>query len=163
MINVIRGTKYNIRKFREDFPLEETCLRFIFGIQTKSACPCGGLYRALFWTDNAKFKGRKQFQCSRCRKQLSPLANTIFHKSSTPLILWFQALFILSQAKRDISAKELERQLGVTYKCAYRILAQIRKTFRQNNNVPSVKSSSNNEKERFYSHIRASAFILKRN
>ena len=48
-------------------------------------------------------------------------------KSSTPLSLWFQALFIFSNARSGISAKEIERQLGVTYKCAYRILTQIRK------------------------------------
>lgn len=73
-----------------------------------------------------RITNRKQYQCSKCRFQIAPTANTIFHKSSTPLTLWFHAIFIFSNAKSGISAKEMERQLGVTYKCAYRILKSIR-------------------------------------
>ncbi|GAI69364.1 unnamed protein product, partial [marine sediment metagenome] len=51
----------------------------------------------------------------------SPLADTIFHKSSTSLKDWFYSLYLFSVSKNGVSAKELERQLGVTYKCAWRI------------------------------------------
>ena len=43
---------------------------------------------------------------------------TIFHKSVTPLTTWFYALSVSSNVKSGITAKELERQIGVTYKCA---------------------------------------------
>ena len=124
---MIRKDKYTMRDLRGDFPSEEACIKFVFNALHDRKCSCGGRYRPLFWTEKNKLKGRKQFQCSKCRYQLSPLANTIFHKSSTPLSLWFQALFIFSNARNGISAKEIERQLGVTYKCAYRILTQIRR------------------------------------
>ena len=54
-----------------------------------------------------------------------------FIKSATPLTLWFHAIFIFSNAKSGISAKEMERQLGVTYKCAWRILSLIREALGQ--------------------------------
>ncbi len=76
-----------------------------------------------------KVKDRKCYACAYCGHQLHPLAGTIFHKSSTSLKNWFYAIFLFSTSKNGVSAKELERQLGVTYKCAYRIAKQIRKLF----------------------------------
>jgi transposase len=71
------------------------------------------------------------FQCSKCRFKISPTAGTIFHKSKTPLPLWFHAILVFSNAKSGFSAQQMERSLEVTYKCAYRILSQIRKTLKQ--------------------------------
>ena len=67
--------------------------------------------------------------CLLWRHQLHPF-DTIFHKSSTNLKNWFYAIF--STSKNGISTKELERQLGVTYKCMDRIAKQIRKLFDEN-------------------------------
>ena len=68
-------------------------------------------------------ESRKRFDCSTCKYSISPLSGTIFHKSKTPLTKWFEAIYLLSQ--EDISAKELQRRLEVTYKTAYRIKQQI--------------------------------------
>ena len=57
---------------------------------------------------------------------MHPTAGTIFHKSSTSLQLWFYAMFLASQTRCGISAKQLERELGVTYKTAWRMLNKIR-------------------------------------
>lgn len=73
----------------------------------------------------------KRFQCSKCRFKISPTAGTIFHKSKTSLMLWFYAILIFSNAKSGISAKQTQRDLEVTYKCAYRILDRIRKSLKQ--------------------------------
>jgi len=62
-----------------------------------------------------------------CGYQLHPLAGTIFHKSDTPLTLWFFAIFLFANSKNGVSAKEIERHLGVTYKTAWRIAKQIRR------------------------------------
>lgn len=115
--------KYSIRDLKRDFPTDEAITEFIFDSLHSRKCSCGGTYSIL--------KGRRQFQCSKCRFQIAPTAGTIFHKSPTPLTLWFHAIFVFSNAKSGISAKELERQIGVTYKCAWRMLSQIRKALKQ--------------------------------
>ena len=63
----------------------------------------------------------------RCGRHLAPTAGTIFHKSSTSLRLWFYAMYLMASTRCGISAKQLERELGVTYKTAYRMGQLIRK------------------------------------
>jgi transposase len=118
-----RVTKYGIRELRRDFGTEKACLEFIFDSLHTRKCSCGGNYSLRI--------RRRKFQCSKCRFQIAPTAETIFHKSSTPLVLWFHALMMFSNAKSGISAKQLEHQLAVTYKCAWRMLAIIRKVLPQ--------------------------------
>lgn len=122
-----QATKYSIRNLKADFPNDDACLEYLFDTLHTHACSCGGVYSRLKATNN-----RKQFQCSKCRFQIAPMANTIFEKSTTPLTSWFHAIFIFSNAKSGVSAKEMERQLGVTYKTAWRILNLIRKSLQQN-------------------------------
>ncbi len=110
--------KYSIRDLKADFPDDDTALSFIFDALHSHQCSCGGVYK--------KVANRRKFQCSKCRFQIAPTAGTIFHKSDTPLNLWFHAIWVFSNAKSGVSAKELERQLGVTYKTAWRMLKLIR-------------------------------------
>src|SRR3989344_871031 len=119
----MKNQKYSIRNLKQDFPTDEACLDFIFDALHSRKCSCGGTYRSI--------QGRKQYQCSQCRFQIAPTAGTIFHKSDTPLTLWFHALFVFSQAKSGFSAKQLEREIGVTYKCAWRMLTLIRQSLEQ--------------------------------
>lgn len=118
-----RENRYSLRDLKKQFPNDRACLEYIFDALHSRECSCGGRYAIL--------KGRRQYQCSKCRHQIAPTAGTIFHKSDTPLNLWFWAIFIFSSAKSGVSAKELERQLGVTYKTAWRILMFIRKALPQ--------------------------------
>jgi transposase len=117
--------KYGLRKLRSEFPNDGACLEYLFTFLHTKECSCGGEYTRL--------KDRKQYQCSKCRFQIAPMASTIFEKSSTPLTLWFHAIFIFSNAKSGISAKEMEHQLNVTYKTAWRLLMLIRKALRGEN------------------------------
>lgn len=116
---MVKNKKYGIAQLKRDFPNEEACLDFIFDTLHSRDCSCGGKY--------IRLRGRRQYQCSKCRYQIAPTAGTIFHKSDTPLTLWFYSIFVFSNAKSGLSAKELERQLGTTYKTAWRILNRIRK------------------------------------
>ncbi len=127
-----KDTKYSIRNLQKDFPNDDVCLDYIFNTLHSKKCSCGGTYKPLFKLADNKLVGRKQYQCSKCRYQIAPTAGTIFHKSDTPLTLWLHAIWVFSNAKSGISAKELERQLGVTYKCAWRILSLIRKALESN-------------------------------
>ncbi len=118
-----RENKYGMVQLRKDFPTDKACLEFVFNALHTKECGCGGVY--------ALRESRKQYQCGKCRFAISPLAGTIFHKSDTPLTLWFAAILAFSNAKSGISAKELERQLETTYKTAWRILHLIRKALAQ--------------------------------
>jgi len=120
-----REERYGTQSLKKYFPTDDACLDFVFDARHSRSCSCGGTYK--------RIQGRKQYQCSKCRFQIAPTAGTIFHKSDTPLTLWFQAILTFSNAKSSISAKELERELEVTYKTAWRILALIRKALKQDN------------------------------
>ncbi|MFA5889152.1 MAG: IS1595 family transposase [Candidatus Paceibacterota bacterium] len=119
----MKTNKYTIQDLKNQFPTDEVCAEYIFDSLHSRKCSCGGEYKQL--------KGRRQFQCSKCRYQVAPTVNTIFHKSPTPLTLWFHALFVFSTSKSGLSAKNLESQIGVTYKCAWRMLNQIKKALKQ--------------------------------
>lgn len=118
-----RASKYGIRELHGDFPTNKACLEFIFDSRHDRRCSCGGVYSLR--------KGRKKFRCGRCRFEIAPARGTIFEKSSTPLLLWFHALLLFSNAKSGLSAKQLERYLAVTYKCAWRILNEVRRSLIQ--------------------------------
>lgn len=105
--------KYTIKDFRNQFPDNDVALDYIFKAKYPNAT---GYYRV---------KKRKCYANSQ-GEQIHPLKGTIFEKSSTQLIDWLYAIYLFSASKNGVSAKELERQLGVTYKCAWRIAKQIR-------------------------------------
>jgi len=113
--------KYTIKNLKNDFPTDEACLDFIFKNRWPKGLTCPNCDKKDFY----HVKGRKSYAC-KCGYQVSPTKGTIFHKSNTPLTLWFHAIFLMSQSKNGVAAKELERQLGVTYKCAWRMAKQIR-------------------------------------
>lgn len=122
-----RTDRYGIRSLAKELPNEEACLSFVFDTLHSRECSCGGAYSPLFHTDpDGELVGRRKYQCSKCRFQIAPMAGTIFEKSVTPLKLWFHAILVFSNAKSGISAKELERELEVTYKTAYRMARAIR-------------------------------------
>jgi len=124
-----RKHKYGIPSLKKDFPNNDTCLEYIFDTLHTRKCSCGGKYSLM----KEGLKTKRKFQCSKCRFQISPTAGTIFHKSSTPLTLWFHAILVFSNAKSGISSQQMQRNLEVTYKCAYRILGRIRKSLKQDN------------------------------
>jgi transposase-like protein len=86
------------------------------------ACPKCGVVNPSYY----RVKNRKCYECKDCGNQIHPLAGTIFHKSSTSLREWFYIIYLYSVSKNGMSAKEVERHLGVTYKCAWRIAKQVR-------------------------------------
>ena len=70
---------------------------------------------------------RKAYACQECGHHIYPCAGTIFHKSRTPLTKWFLAMYLMTSTRSGVAAKELERALGVTYKCAWRMAHELRK------------------------------------
>lgn len=96
-------------------------MRVRFG-GTKLDCPSCGCANVQFH----KLRERRVYACPECRFQIAPTANTILHDTRTPLVSWFYAMYLFCTTRHGVSGKELQRQLGVTYKTAYRIGQQIR-------------------------------------
>jgi transposase len=74
-----------------------------------------------------RINGRSAYSCQWCGHHVYPTAGTIFHKSTTSLHLWFYAIYLMSSTRCGISAKQLEREIGVSNKTALRMFRQIRK------------------------------------
>jgi transposase len=111
--------RFSIDQFNERFPDEDACLAAVLATRGEPACPnCE-------WTTWNKVKGRPVYACS-CGYQISPLAGTIFHKSRTSLRKWFYVMYLMAATRSGISAKQVERELGVTYKTAWRMMKQVR-------------------------------------
>lgn len=122
--------RYTIRDFNRDFPDGDTCLDYILAdlypewSEGRIRCrKCGEA------TKHHRMSKRRAYACQECGTHVYPLAGTIFEKSSTPLDSWFYAIFLMAQTRCGISAKQLERELGVTYKTAWRMFRQIRALF----------------------------------
>src|SRR3546814_16398936 len=67
-----------------------------------------------------KLRERRVYACPNCLHQIAPTANTVLHDTRTPLVSWFYAMYLFCTTRHGVSGKELQRQLGVTYKTAYR-------------------------------------------
>jgi transposase len=121
--------KYTVKDFRNQFPNDDVCLDYLltvrYGGKEGDCSKCSK--KANF----SRILGRKNYACSWCGAHISPAANTVFSKSDTPLTTWFLAIFLMSQSKNGVAAKEIERLTGVTYKCAWRMMHQIRKLMEQ--------------------------------
>lgn len=121
--------RYTVKQFNEEYPDDDACLQAIFDNRYEGlgSCPRCGVSSPKYY----RVKGRKSYACKDCGFQLYPLADTIFHKSSTPLKSWFYAIYLFSVSKNGVSAKELERHVGVAYKTAHRMEKQIRLLMQQ--------------------------------
>jgi transposase-like protein len=74
----------------------------------------------------ARMEDRHQYQCRSCRYQFSVTAGTIFHDTHLPLWKWFLAVYLIVESKKGISANQLKRMIGVTYKTAWHLAHRIR-------------------------------------
>jgi len=113
-------------EFLRDFPDDAACLDWLwrerFSVDGSHAeCPSCERERKFH-----KVKDRPAWDCDSCGHHLHPTAGTIFNKSSTSLHLWFYAMHLMTSTRCGISAKQMERELGVNYKTAARIMRLIR-------------------------------------
>lgn len=116
-------SRMSYTEFLRRFPDNDACLEYLKQKYYPEATPCPKCEKPSRFH---RIKGRSAYSCQFCGHHVYPTAGTIFHKSTTSLQLWFWAIYLIASSKCGISAKQLGREIGVTYKTAHRMLKQIR-------------------------------------
>lgn len=112
-----------IAQFFKQFPDDEACLQHLFEIRFGQGFECPSCGRASKWF---RIKAERAYSCQFCGHHLHPTVGTPFEQTRTPLQMWFYAIFLFTTTRNGVAAKELQRQLGVTYKTAWRMAHLIR-------------------------------------
>jgi len=116
--------KQNVQDFFRQFPDDEACLTHLFEVRYGQGHTCSKCEKSAKWY---RIKAERAYSCQWCGHHLHPTVGTPFAKSRTSLQLWFFAIFLFTKSRNGVSGKELQRQLGVTYKTAWRMGHEIRK------------------------------------
>lgn len=124
----------NLPDLIEQFRSEDKCREYLEDLRWPHGvrCPrCGG-------KSVSKIEKRNQWECNEpsCRYQFSVTAGTVFHDSHLPLWKWFLAIYLIGESKKGISAKQLERTLGVSYKTAWYLGHRVRSAMEEDSPVP---------------------------
>jgi transposase len=114
----------NIRAFQKRFPDEDTCLEHLMRVRFGERLTC---FKCQKQATYYRVKKRRSFECEHCGYQVYPTADTPFESTRTPLRDWFYVMFLFCASRNGVAAKEVQRQLGVTYKTAWRMCNLIRK------------------------------------
>ena len=123
------GKQASIIEVFQRFDTEEKCIAHFERLRWPSGpiCPkCEGKRVFKFDTYGKTGKPRHLYECVDCRYQFSVTVGTIFHNSHLPLVKWFLAIYMICSAKKGVSAKQLQRELCVTYKTAWYMAHRIR-------------------------------------
>ena len=116
-------TEMDLVTFQRRFRTEKACRKRLFQLRWPDgfSCPRCGEQRAYY------LENRMLHQCANCKFQTSLTAGTIMHRTRTPLVKWFWAIFLAVTDKRGLSALALSEKIGVSYKTAWTMLHKIRK------------------------------------
>ena len=110
-------------EFMKKFPTEEKVVGYYLAIRYPNGLHCNHCGSIKVYARKGKIK---LFDCNDCHNTFSPFKSTIFEKSSTDLRKWMYAVHLFLNGKKGNSAMQLQREIGVTYKTAWRMLQQIR-------------------------------------
>jgi transposase len=133
-------SRYSLMEFMREFPNDDACLEYLwrarFAADGKTAdCPkCER--EGVTFKHYATKQRRQTWTCTACGHHVQPTAGTIFEGSSTSLHLWFYAIHMMTSTRCGLSAKQLEREIGVTYKTAWRMLNLIRTKLMAQDDAP---------------------------
>ncbi|MGA2205244.1 MAG: IS1595 family transposase [Terracidiphilus sp.] len=116
------------------FPTEESALAHLVKVRWPSGVRCVACDHDKCWpieSTGKTGKPRYLFQCAKCKLQFSATQGTLFHDSHLPLSKWFAAIALMADAKKGISACQLQRHIGMTYKTAWYVCHRIREAMRE--------------------------------
>jgi transposase len=120
---------FSMMEFNQEFPDDAACLEWLKNRLYPDGifCPkCDAI------TKHHRDAKRPSYACQNCGHHEHPMRGTIFEDSATSLKLWFHAIFLMASTRCGISAKQIEREIGVTYKTAWRMFNRIRSLLDEN-------------------------------
>src|SRR5438034_2540433 len=134
-----RGTasesRYTLFEFDKQFPDDAACLDYLMAERYPSGVLCPKCDKV---TKHYREKARPSWSCEFCGHRVHPMVGTIFEDSATSLRLWFYAVYLMASTRCGISAKQLQRETGVTYKTAWRMFKQIRSMLDESSDGPPL-------------------------
>lgn len=119
----------SMQEFMERYGSAEQCEQALLSWRWPQGfiCPaCGARAHSAFRRGSLLY-----LQCSACRHQCSLVSGTLFEATKLPLTRWFLAMHLLTQAKNNVSALELMRHLGVSYRTAWLVKHKLMEAMRQ--------------------------------
>jgi transposase len=118
------SASYTVADFNREFRDDDLCLEYVkeqcWPAGIRHCVKCGGPRK------HYRVTGRTAYACILCGNHIYPLAETLFAKSTTPLKTWFYAIYVMVSTGCALSARQLQREIGVTYKTAWRLSRSIR-------------------------------------
>lgn len=120
-----KKTEFTYKDFDRQYPNEDACLQKLFDLRygNMEACVNCGVTQPVYH----RVRKRKCFQCDDCLFQIYPMKGTPMENSKTSVLTWFKIIFLFACSKNGVSAMELKRHTGLTYKCAWSIGHKVRK------------------------------------
>jgi transposase-like protein len=129
----------NLYSLAKSFPTEEHALAYWMKVQWPKGVRCISCDHDkcyLLETKGKTGKPARLFECGKCKHHFSATAGTLFHDSHLPLQKWFMAIALMAEAKKGISANQVRRHIGVTYKTAWFLCQRIRQAMQEMNPEP---------------------------
>ena len=126
----------NLIDIQKTFKTDDDALEYLAQLRWPDGVrcvTCGTAKVKQYVSPTKKQPNRKVYQCSEatCQQQFTATAGTIFHDTHLPLTKWFAALALITDAKKGISAAQLQRHLGTSYKAAWYLAHRIRKAMEE--------------------------------
>jgi transposase len=112
-----------VQDFFAQFPDDSACLDYLMKLRHGAAIKCSKCGKEGRWV---RLRKMPAYSCPWCGDHIHPMVGTPFNKSHVPLQKWFYAMFLFCTTRHGVPAKELQRQLGVSYPTAFRIAHTIR-------------------------------------
>lgn len=113
-----------VQQFFQLFPDDDTCVDHLFRTRFGEQVLCPKCHRiSKFYRIQAEWA----FSCPFCGHHVHPMVGTPFEKTHTSLQRWYYAMYLFTTTRHGVSAKELQRQFGCSYKTAWRMGHEIRK------------------------------------
>src|SRR5580658_6564873 len=124
----MRDMNMNLAEMMKDFADESKCRAYIEALRWPDGVRCPDCKAEKVY----RLSNRDLFLCASCEYQFSATVDTIFHDTHLPLTTWFLATILLCEAKKGMSACQIQRSLGIkTYKTAWYLCHRIRKAMQE--------------------------------